>query len=300
MDKETSMRISAGIGRIIAESAPRIKYTPADLRRAERALGKKGLTELREIGPLSDDFELYYVIHEFCSRIGLGDAADGEYIIELFKNAARLDPEEFEKNSYIASVKPVSATAGDITLTTAKYSKGEIFQYDMPSFSAKAVIPCLGFFDRGVSFPTIYQGDIPWMSVCPSEINSMKRHIDAARGRVLVLGLGLGYYPFMISLMERVESIVIVELQQNVVDLFRAHILPFFEHKDKIKVITADAIDFLGDVNDGDYDFCFADIWEGAVDGAAMYKKILPHEKRLRSTTFAYWIEEQIRAYLDQ
>ena len=36
------------------------------------------------------------------------------------------------------------------------------------------------------------EGVIPWMSVCPSEINSMARHIDKAHGRALALGLGLG------------------------------------------------------------------------------------------------------------
>lgn len=300
MDKQRSMQISAQIGNIIASRAPKIKYSPSDLKKAEKSIGKDGLEEMREIGLLGDDFELFYVIREFCSEIGLGDVADGDYIIDLFKNAKKLDAFEFEADPYIAAANIPTVVSGDITLTCAEYARGEIFQYDMPDLAAKIVTPRLGFFDRGVSFPSIYQGEIPWMSVCPSEIYSMREPIAAAHGRVLVLGLGLGYYPFMISRKAEVESIVIVELQQSIADIFNAHILPHFEHGDKLKVITADAIAYMEGVKDGDFDFCFADIWEGAVDGAEAYKKLRPYEKKLPHTEFAYWIEEQIKAYLEE
>ena len=74
----------------------------------------------------------------------------------------------------------------------------------------------------------------------------------------------------------------------------------YYEHGDKLKVITADAIAYMEGVKDGDFDFCFADIWEGAVDGAEAYKKLRPYEKKLPHTEFAYWIEEQIKAYLEE
>lgn len=298
MDKQRSMQISAQIGNIIAKNAPKIKYSPADLKRAKRELGADGIEELREIGLLAEDFELFYVIREFCSDISLGDVADGDYIIRLFKNAKKSDAFEFESNPYISSVKLPTVISGDILLTCSEYSRGEIFQYDMPDLSADIITPRLGFFDRAVSFPSIYQGSVPWMSVCPSEINSMRDQIEAAHGRVLVLGLGLGYYPFMISEKSSVESIVIVELQQSIADIFNAHILPHFTQKSKIKVIVADAIKYLEDINEGDFDFCFADIWEGVIDGAEAYKKILPHERRLKSTEFTYWIEDQIKSFL--
>jgi spermidine synthase len=104
----------------------------------------------------------------------------------------------------------------------------------------------------------------------------------------------------MISLKNEVESIVIVELQQTIVNTFNSHILPHFIQKDKIKVITADAIAYMEDVNDGDFDFCFADIWEGAVDGAEAYQKLRPYEKKLSHTKFTYWLEAQIKAYLEE
>ena len=189
MDKQRSMQISAQIGSIIASRAPKIKYSPADLKKAEKAIGKEGLEEMREIGLLADDFELFYVIREFCSEIGLGDVADGNYILELFKSAKRFDAFDFENDPYIASVKLPTVISGDIMLTNAEYSRGEIFLYDMPDLTADLVTPRLGFFDRSVSFPSIYQGSMPWMSVCPSEMNSMKAQIAAAHGNKFAAAL---------------------------------------------------------------------------------------------------------------
>ena len=43
--------------------------------------------------------------------------------------------------------------------------------------------------------------------------------------------------------------------------LFEKHILPQFENKEKITVVKADAIEFMKNISDGEYDYCFADIW---------------------------------------
>lgn len=41
--------------------------------------------------------------------------------------------------------------------------------------------------------------------------------------------------------------------------------------KQKIKIVCADAIKYMASVKKGEYDYCFADIWEGAEDGADRY-----------------------------
>ena len=290
--------LSAAIGRYIAEKNPRIRYFTADIEAAKKVYSEEDLIEMREVGLITDDFEAYYVIREFLDLCGISEAADGSYLLELFRFARRLDAEEFRSNPYIRTIRFPETKHGNILLSTAEYRRGEILQYDMPDFSARTVVPRLGFFDRTVRFPTIYENKTPWMSVCPSEINSMKEPIEVAHGRVLVLGLGLGYYPFMISEKLSVDEITIVERNPRIIDLFKSYILPQFPDKDKIRVIEDDAIRYIEAVPSGAYDFCFADIWEGVVDGAEPYQRIKSQEARLPSTEFAYWIEPQIQAYL--
>lgn len=305
MDKQMSMTISAKIGGIIATEQPKIEYTDEDVRREFASYSADELAEMAEIGLIDgeslSDFEKFYVIREFCAELGLSSVDDdGRYTLELFKNARMLSSEEMENDPFIKNVKINDTSEGKILLTTSAYERGEIFQYDMPDLGARLVVPKLGFFKRRVAFPALYEGIVPWVSVCPSEINSMRTQMERAHGRVLVLGLGLGYYPYIISQKDCVESITIVELQPTVIDVFKKQLLPQFSHRDKIKIVCADAIEYMKKVQCGEYDFCFADIWEGAVDGADLYRKIRANEQRLSTTEFTYWIEEQIKAYLEE
>ena len=213
--------------------------------------------------------------------------------MELIKRKL-LDAEEFKRNPYIRNIRIPTVRAGNYILTTAAYEPGETLEYDMPDFSKAPPEHRYGYFDQRVEFPGIYEGVVPWMSVCPSEIRSMARHIERARGKVLVLGLGLGYYPYMISLKDEVEDITIVEKAPEIIQLFRDHLLPQFEYKDKVSVIESDAFSYVGALTGGEYDFCFADIWENASDGAWACRKLRDAEQRLAGTDFAYWIDDAI------
>ena len=208
-----------------------------------------------------------------------------------------MDATSFLSDPYLSHVRINEKKLGNVLLTRASYEKGEFFQYDMPDLASEVVVPKIGFFTKKISFPAVYEGSVPWVSVCPSEVFSMAKDVPAAQGRVLVLGLGLGYYPFMISRKAEVESITIVEKSPEIIRLFREELLPQFPHKEKIRVVEADAFEFLEDTLPGRFDFCYADIWEGWVDGAACYEKILPHEKRLYDCEFRYWIRDEILWY---
>lgn len=53
----------------------------------------------------------------------------------------------------------------------------------------------------------------------------------------------------------------IIEKETEIIDLFNSYILPQFAHKDKITVIQADAFEYMSTLDDGQFDYCFADIW---------------------------------------
>ena len=101
----------------------------------------------------------------------------------------------------------------------------------------------------------------------------------------------------MASLKEDVESITIVELEQDVMDLFEKHILPQFENKEKITVVKADAIEFMKNISDGEYDYCFADIWIG-IEDMDVYFSVKEVSRHMRKTKIDYWIEESFASYL--
>lgn len=300
MEVLDSRELCARIGALIARSAPRVEYYAADIKRFKRSFSRQDVAVFRQAGYPVGDMELFYVIQRFCDDVGLTDMVSDAYMRELYAAARKLSAAKFRENPYIQSVRVPTAAVGNFCLRTSFYRRGEILLWDMPDLAAEPVVPKLGFFTEDVVFPSIYEGDTPWMSVCPSEIFSMEASVAQAHGRVLVLGLGLGYYPFMIAEKETVTSITIVERQPEVVRLFRDHLLGQFPHGDKIRIVTADALEYMDTVSPDMYDFCFADIWENHVDGAEAYVRLKPHERRLPHTEFAYWIEDPIRWYLEE
>lgn len=298
MNKEQSMSLSAAIGRYITLNAPKIDYLDEDIKNIEKQIGEQTLVTLKEAGLYNGDMSLFYVINSFCLLTGIDQKADNQYLSSLFKNAKLLNADAFENNEYIKTVCFSDIKEGNLLFTHCSYERGEIFQYDMPDFSQNTVVPKLGFFSRKVRFPTVYEGKMPWMSVCPSEISTIDPFINKAFGRVLILGLGLGYYPFAISALSNVSEITVVEINPVIINLFNKHIFNQFPHKNKIKIVQADALEYLDKLNGGEFDYCFADIWEGALDGAPLYTKIRAHEKRLK-IPFDYWIQDQIEAFIN-
>ncbi len=300
MTKEESLQVTGHIARVIAERAPSISYSPGDLKKARESYSDEKLQELKEDGFYFDDFELFYVMFRFCSGMDLWNRADEDYIRALFARAKKFDRKEFYRDSYLSQIQVPTRGLGNFLLTQAEYARGEFFQYDMPCLSDEIVVPKIGFFTQKVAFPAVYEGNMPWVSVCPSEIFSMTPDVAPASGRVLVLGLGLGYYPFLISNKEDVKEITIVEKSPEIIRLFREEILPQFPHREKICIEQEDAFHFLEKTEEGEFDFCYADIWEGWEDGARCYRKILPQEKRLSGCRFRYWIKNEILWYMEK
>ena len=300
MDKNNSLKLSGYISQKIIAEAPKINYSKQDLEKEKKKYPKEQLEQLQKEGYYNGDFETFYVVKKLCDKLNIWDYADEEYLQKLFSQARKLDKKTFCENVYLKNIKVPTVSKDNILLLNACYEKGEFFQYDMPKLSEDVVVPKLAFFNDNVFFPSVYEGEMPWVSVCPSEINSMQIDVDKAEGRCLVLGLGLGYYPYVISFSEKVKSITIVEISEKIIALFKEFILPQFEHKDKIKIVHADAIEYMKQVEREDFDYCYADIWEGQADGAPLYTQIKQHEKRLPYTRFAYWIEEEIKWYIDQ
>ena len=304
MTKDESLKISAEIASMINGGDLVIDYTESELEAAKMGIPEISLEGYQHSGLLGDfridnnEFEKFFVIKKLCDKLDIWRRADDRYLKELFGRARLFTVREFYRDPYLFNISVPNAKIGNFALMAVTYDRGEIFQHEMPDFESDLVVPRLGFFSELVAFPSVYEGVIPWVSVCPSEISSMQTQIRRARGRVLVLGLGIGYYPYVVSEKENVGSITIVERQPEIIELFEKNILHQFTNRGKIRIVRSDAYEFLDSVRDGEFDFCFADIWEGQMDGALAYLRIKEYEERLPKTEFTYWIEEQIMSYL--
>ena len=124
----------------------------------------------------------------------------------------------------------------------------------------------------------------------------MKNPIAEAHGKVLTYGLGLGYYAYMVSEKSEVESVTVIECDDDAINLFKHHILPQFPNATKIKIIKCDAFEFALSDKATAYDCVFADIWHDPSDGLEPYVFLKALEKP--GVRYSYWIENTLKCYL--
>lgn len=212
----------------------------------------------------------------------------------------RLDAAAYRADAYYAHIRLPNAASGRCTLATEAYKPYEAFVYnDFMTMPDGRMIPQIGFFEEGFAYPAIFESGRVWMTVTPNEIETMRAPIAHSRGSVLALGLGLGYFAYMTSEKSDVSMVTVVEQSPDVIRLFTKHILPQFEHADKIHIVQGDAFAYMqAQLAQGGFDTVFADLWHDVSDGLEMYLRLKEFEKDAPGARFDYWIEKSIRCYL--
>lgn len=233
------------------------------------------------------------------------DIVDNAYDREFFnhyftKMFHKLDENEYYSNPYYKNIKIPTVKVGNSELKYEKFVPFEGFVCDdIVRIKEGRQIPQIGFFDTEFSFPAILESNRIWMTITPNEIETMKEAVEKAFGNVLTFGLGLGYYAYMVSEKDNVDSVTVVEINDDVISLFKKYILPQFKNAHKIKIIKADAFQYAQQhLSGGKFDFVFTDLWHDVSDGIDMYQRMKKYESHSPNTVFAYWIEKTIVCYL--
>lgn len=211
----------------------------------------------------------------------------------------QLDAAECRKDPYYQTIRLPEIKRGKWKMGYKTIEAYELFTSDdLRVLPDGREIPQVGFFTEDFRAPVVEENGREWMTVTPSEINTMTADIKAAYGKTAVFGLGLGYYAFMVSEKAEVTEVVVVERDPEVIALFREWILPQFPHKDKITVVEADAYAYAETMGDQHFDCAYVDIWHDVLDGVEMYLKMKRLEKHSPATRFLYWIEPSMLAWL--
>ncbi len=213
-----------------------------------------------------------------------------------------LEARSFRENAYLRRIRVQGARRGKWSLAKNYYQPYEGFLSHATRSLGKerdfALEDHIGFFTERVDYPVILERDHVWMSVTPYEVETMARPIALSRGRVLALGLGLGYYPFMALTRKEVEQVVVVEKDRDVLSLFATEILPQFSRPEKVLLVQADAYSYLKKEDLSAFDTVFFDIHSTAEDSLRSYAACL--RLRRRRDNVSFWIEESTLAYLRQ
>ncbi len=207
-----------------------------------------------------------------------------------------LDKEKYTSNPYYKNVKIENIKDGSWELRREAYEPYRaVICEDVNISEDFREIPPLGFFTERFEFPAVLEDGNEWMTLTPVDMDTCRDAISASHGKVITFGLGLGYYAYMVSLKDEVDSITVVEKSPDVIRLFEKHIFPYFPHKKKLRIINDDAFEYAERQMPAEgYDYAFVDTWRDSSDGAPMYLRMKPLEAKNPKTEFSYWIKNFI------
>ncbi len=212
----------------------------------------------------------------------------------------KLDLSPFESDPYYRNIKLPVGTKGKWEFQVKVCKAYEAFVYDDPEICPDGrILPRIGFFDRDYRFPAVLENGREWMTLMPNETNTTKPALDKSQGRVLTYGLGLGYFAYMASLKDEVDSVTVVERSADVIALFNEFIFPQFAHPEKIKIVESDAFEYAEKyMSAGEFDVVFTDIWHDPSDGCDLYLRMKTYEHLLPNAEFLYWVEDTLKLYI--
>ncbi|MBQ7898136.1 MAG: hypothetical protein IJ323_06900 [Clostridia bacterium] len=230
---------------------------------------------------------------------------DSEEDREMFENyfpemIHYLKKEDYDSDPYYKNIKVTPVKEREWEFKEAVIKPYELIPLDdLKETQDGRIIPQVAFFDCEFPYPVILEKGVEWMLVTPNEVETMREGIEKASGKVATYGLGLGYFPYMTSIMDRVSSVTVVERDESVIDIFKRFILPQFPHPEKVKIVSADAFDYAEKTAPKEnFDYIYIDIWHDPSDGVDMYKRFKELEKLCPDTRYEYWIEKTMKHYM--
>ena len=203
----------------------------------------------------------------------------------------KCDPSKYI-NEYSKLLNGIKFSYGKYNLKKVAYEPYQLFALDDIEVKDNKEISKVGYFDKPFPYFALFEGKNLWMSLNPNEINTMASSIERAKGRALVLGLGMGYITYMLSNKKNVSSVTVIERNKENIALFKKHLLPLFPNKEKVTIIEDDAINFVKHYYK--YDYIFADLWFDAEDGLEYYLKLSEIEKK-NNIKIDYWLETSLK-----
>ena len=220
-----------------------------------------------------------------------------EYDFDYTKILNELNVKDYINNEYYKNIIFPNKKYNSWEFKHEKYNSYELFVMDDFKEIDGEILPQIGYFNKPFYYPAVFENNRLWMSITPNEINTMKNDINDAFGNVLVIGVGMLYYTYMISLKSNVKSITVIDIDNNIIKMSKDILLPQFKNKDKIKIINCDAFTYLDNLKE-EYDFIYVDIWHDVSDGLPLYKKFKNYESKYPKSIFRYWIYKSMKYYL--
>jgi len=131
-----------------------------------------------------------------------------------------------------------------------------------------------------------------WMSICPHELESQELCCKYAYGKVVIMGLGMGWVAINAAFNPQVEKVIVIEIDGEVIDIFlESGALADVPHeiKNKIIIVNADALSWKTDTEK--INFLYIDIWKMLVEPQTI-EDVCRMQKNINAEKIYFWGQE--------
>ena len=216
-----------------------------------------------------------------------------KYFAGLLK---KLDENDYLNDRYAKRIKGLHFKKDKYELKNLTLKSGRLIPFDDIEIKEDYLERSnIGYFTKDFIYPALMENKTVWMSLDPNEITTMKPYIDKMHGDVLIFGLGMGYFPYMVSFNKDVKSITIIEKDKQIIDIFNQFIKPRLDNPIPFKIINDDAFNYLNNIKVDSVDTLFMDIWHNPEDGLPLYIKFLKIMHKWNKPSY-YWLEKSLLA----
>jgi len=136
-----------------------------------------------------------------------------------------------------------------------------------------------------------------WMMDIYSEAFTIDPFAKKAKGNVVTLGLGIGYFIYMAMHNPNVKSITAIEIDPTIIELFKKYIEPQFPKHIPLTIVEKNAKTWFTKDNINKFDYVFVDTYQSSDDGyemmQAMLESYLPPLEKVD-----FWIEDSCIEFL--
>lgn len=209
-------------------------------------------------------------------------------------DSLKYDLKALTENPYFRDIKLDSVNSETVKYENSTIKKRTLMSMNFHQQQGKYLFHHhpIGYFETDVDLPVLKEGNRVWMSPAISEIESMRDGIEKGYGKCLTMGLGIGVLPYLWLLKDEVESVTIVEFNQDVIDLFEKYIRPQFRTDKRLEIIHGDAFDYYTEEFLQQFDYVYVDFWESSGDGLGLYTRLM--KKKLHLPHIDYWVEDSM------
>ena len=206
----------------------------------------------------------------------------------------KYDAKRLTENPYYKNIKLENVKTNTVWYENAVIKKRTLMNMNFHKPVGKYLFHYhpLGYFDTDVNMPVLKEKNKVWMSPAISEIESMNDGYERGYGKCLTLGLGIGVLPYLWLLKGTVESVTIVEVNKDVIDLFEKYIRPQFPNQKELNIIHGDAFEYYNEEFLNQFDYVYVDFWESTGDGLDFYTRLMG--KRVNLPHIDFWLEDSM------